>query len=179
MAKPPPNSVHPTSRQAWREWLSENHARQEGIWLVSFKKATGKPRLEYDETVEEALCFGWVDSKPSKLDEERSMLWFSPRKNGTGWSKLNKERVERLIKAGQMATSGLAKVKQAKKDGSWATLDAVEALLIPSDLASALAMSPPAAANFDAFPRSVKRGIFEPRFSISPTFLMETIRLSD
>ena len=161
MAKPPDNSVHPKSRQEWRLWLEKNHGRAEGIWLISYKKATGKPRFEYAGAVEEALCFGWVDSKPSKLDEERSMLWFAPRKRGTGWSKPNKERVEKLIKTGQMHPAGLAKVEAAKQDGSWTALDAVEALEIPADLERALAVNPVAREYFEAFPRSVKRGILE------------------
>lgn len=161
MPKAPPNSTHPKTRAEWRTWLEQNHTRAEGVWLISYKKATGKPRFEYDEAVEEALCFGWIDSKPNKLDEERSMLWFAPRKAGTGWSKPNKERVERMLKAGQMAPAGLAKVEAAKKDGSWTALDAVEALGIPPDLAQALKASKAAQQNFEAFPRSVKRGILE------------------
>ena len=157
----PPNSVHPLTRAEWRSWLEQNWSRTEGIWLVSYKKDTGKPRFEYDEAVEEALCFGWVDSKPNKLDDERSLLWFAPRKRGTGWSKPNKERVERLIAQGLMAPPGLAKIEAAKQDGSWTALDAVEALEIPPDLAEALASYPAAGKNFDAFPRSVKRGILE------------------
>jgi uncharacterized protein YdeI (YjbR/CyaY-like superfamily) len=153
--------VHPLSRSEWREWLAANHGRQQGVWLVSYKKSTGKPRMEYDEAVEEALCFGWVDSKPGKLDEERSLLWFAPRKAGTGWSKPNKERVERMLAAGQMAPAGMAKVDAAKLDGTWSMLDEVEALTVPPDLSAALAQIPPAAENFDAFPRSVKRGILE------------------
>ena len=133
MAYLPPNSVHPKSRAEWRKWLEKNHTRNEGVWLISFKKATGKPRVDYDESVEEALCFGWIDSKGNKLDEERSMLWFAPRRAGTGWSKFNKERVARLIKAKRLAPAGLAKINAAKKDGSWNALDAVEALEIPSD----------------------------------------------
>ena len=157
----PPNSVHPLTRAEWRSWLEQNWSRTEGIWLVSYKKDTGKPRFEYDEAVEEALCFGWVDSKPNKLDDQRSLLWFAPRKRGTGWSKPNKERVERLIAQGLMAPPGLAKIEAAKQDGSWTALDAVEALEIPPDLAEALASYPAAGKNFDAFPRSVKRGILE------------------
>jgi uncharacterized protein YdeI (YjbR/CyaY-like superfamily) len=111
--------------------------------------------------VEEALCFGWIDSKPNKLDDERSMLWFAPRKAGTGWSKINKERVERMIAAGRMAEAGLEKVEAARRDGSWFALDAVEALEIPPDLQSALAANGMALEYFDAFPRSVKRGILE------------------
>ncbi|MCS6910127.1 MAG: YdeI/OmpD-associated family protein [Anaerolineales bacterium] len=161
MAKPPPNSVHPKSRAEWREWLERNHARAEGVWLISYKKGTGKPRFEYDEAVEEALCFGWIDSKPKKLDEERSMLWFAPRKPGTGWSKANKERVEKMIAAGKMAPAGLAKVEAAKRDGSWTALDAIEALEIPPDLEKALAANPKAQEYFAAFPRSAKRSILE------------------
>lgn len=161
MATPPPNSVHPKSRAEWRKWLEENQARKEGIWLISYKKDTGKPRFDYDESVEEALCFGWVDSKPAKLDEERSMLWFAPRKPKTNWSKLNKDRVEKMIKAGLMSPAGLAKVEAAKKDGSWNALDGVEALEIPPDLAKALSKNKTAKEYFEAFPRSVKRGILE------------------
>lgn len=97
MVKVPENSIHPVTRAEWRTWLEQHHTRKQGIWLISYKKATGKPRFDYDEAVEEALCFGWIDSKPNKLDEERSLLWFAPRKPGTGWSKLNKERIDRLI----------------------------------------------------------------------------------
>jgi uncharacterized protein YdeI (YjbR/CyaY-like superfamily) len=161
MTTPPPNSTHPKSRAAWRAWLEKNHARAEGVWLVSYKKATGKPRMEYEEAVEEALCFGWIDSKPNKLDDERSLLWFAPRKAGTGWSKLNKERVARLIRAGLMTEAGLAKVKSARQDGSWNALDAVDALEMPSDLAQAFSENETARGYFEAFPKSVRRGILE------------------
>ncbi|MFN8435175.1 MAG: YdeI/OmpD-associated family protein [Anaerolineales bacterium] len=161
MTTPPPNSVHPKSRADWRKWLEENQDRKEGIWLISYKKDTGKPRFDYDESVEEALCFGWIDSKPAKLDDERSMLWFAPRKPKTNWSKLNKDRVEKMIKAGLMAPAGLAKVEAAKKDGSWNALDGVEALDIPPDLAKAFSKNKTAKEYFEAFPRSVKRGILE------------------
>ena len=161
MPHAPENSVHPLTRAEWRAWLERNHARGEGVWLVTFKKATGEPRVDYDEAVEEALCFGWVDSKPGRLDERRSLLWFSPRKPGSGWSRPNKERVERLIEEGLMAPAGLAVVHAAKEDGSWTALDAVEALEVPADLAAALAASGDAAKHFDGFPRSAKRGILE------------------
>jgi uncharacterized protein YdeI (YjbR/CyaY-like superfamily) len=158
---PPPNSTHPNTRAEWRAWLEKNHTRTEGVWLINHKKATGKPRVEYDEAVEEVLCFGWVDSKPGKLDDARSMLYFAPRKGGSGWSRPNKERVERLIASGLMMPAGLAKVNAAKKDGAWNALDAVEALEVPADLAKALAALPSAQANWDVFPRSARRGILE------------------
>jgi uncharacterized protein YdeI (YjbR/CyaY-like superfamily) len=80
MTAAPEPSVHPLSRAEWRQWLQANHARTTGIWLVSYKKATGKPRFDYGDAVEEALCFGWIDSKPNKLDDERTLMWFAPRK---------------------------------------------------------------------------------------------------
>lgn len=161
MSETPPNSVHPLSRAEWRAWLETNHTQTTGIWLISYKKATGKPRLEYEESVEEALCFGWIDSVANKLDEERSLLWFAPRKPRSGWSRPNKERVERLIQAGLMRPAGMAKIAAAQQDGSWSALDAVEALEIPPDLAAALADNPPATEHFTNFPRSVKRAILE------------------
>lgn len=161
MSKLPENSIHPETRALWRDWLEQNHTRTEGIWLVTYKKATGKARFAYNDAVEEALCFGWIDSKPNKLDEERSLLWFAPRRAGTGWSKLNKERVERLLQQGLMMPSGLAKVEAAKADGSWNALDAIEALEIPPDLELALTTMGAAKQNFGAFPKSVKRGILE------------------
>jgi uncharacterized protein YdeI (YjbR/CyaY-like superfamily) len=161
MVAPPDPSVHPLSREAWRRWLLENHRQATGVWLVSFKKATGKPRFDYDAAVEEALCFGWIDSKPNKLDAERSLLWFAPRKAGTGWSRPNKLRVERMTQAGLMAEAGIRKVESAQRDGSWTRLDTVEDLLIPDDLDQALGAYPQARDHFTAFPRSAKRGILE------------------
>jgi len=161
MSMLPPNAVHPPTREDWRTWLEQNHARQQGVWLVTHKKATGKPHVDYDAAVEEALCFGWVDSLPRKLDAARSLLYFAPRKPGSGWSRLNKERAARLIAQNRMAPAGLEKIEAAKQDGSWAFLDAVEALEIPPDLSAALAAHPPAATYFDAFPRSARRGILE------------------
>ncbi|NDJ77881.1 MAG: hypothetical protein GYB65_16655 [Chloroflexi bacterium] len=158
---PPPNSFHPQTRAEWRAWLEQHHTQADGVWFISYKKATGKPRVEYNDAVEEALCFGWIYSKPNQLDEERSMLWFAPRKSGSGWSRPNKERVARMIAAGQMAAVGLAKIEAAKADGSWAALDAIEALEIPPDLAAALDSYPAARQHFEGFPRSVKRGILE------------------
>jgi uncharacterized protein YdeI (YjbR/CyaY-like superfamily) len=149
------------TRGEWRAWLEQNHATSSGIWLVTFKKNAGERYLSYAETVEEALCFGWVDSKPGKLDELRSMLYFAPRKTKSGWAKPNKERIVRLLEAGLMRPAGLAKIEAAKLDGSWTFLDAVEALEVPADLEQALKEFPNASANFAAFPKSAKRGILE------------------
>ena len=151
----------PDALDDWRAWLAEHHGRRDGVWLVTWRVGSGGPRITYEEAVEQALCFGWVDSRPRALDERRTMLWFAPRKPGSGWSRPNKQRVERLLAAGLMAPAGRAVVERAQADGSWALLDAVEDLVVPDDLAAALAAHPPAAASWDAFPRSVRRGILE------------------
>jgi len=152
--------VEVDSRAAWRDWLLTNHRQSASIWLVTWKK--GDPRhLPYGEIVEEALCFGWVDSLPRKLDDTRSMLLLSPRRPGSAWSRLNKERVERMIAADLMQPAGLRKVDDAKRDGSWNRLDLVETLALPEDLALALAGQPGATENWNAFPRSARRGILE------------------
>jgi uncharacterized protein YdeI (YjbR/CyaY-like superfamily) len=149
------------SRAQWRRWLIRHHTRTTGIWLVTWKKKSGGPHVPYDDIVEEALAFGWVDSKPRALDEQRTMLWLAPRKAGTGWSAPNKARIARMTKAGSMHAAGLAKIEAAQRDGSWTKLDAVEQLVVPPDLVAACKRLPPAAKHFDAFPRSAKRGILE------------------
>ena len=117
--------------------------------------------MSYSDIIEELLCFGWIDSKPNALDEDHSLLWIAPRKETANWSKLNKERAQRLIAAGQMTEVGLQKIERAKLNGTWTALDTVEALELPPDLQSALAAFPQAQENFSAFPRSVKRNILE------------------
>jgi uncharacterized protein YdeI (YjbR/CyaY-like superfamily) len=153
--------VHPEDRAAWRAWLVEHHASAPGAWLVSWKTATGRPRIPYADAVEEALCVGWVDSRAGTVDEERSRLLFTPRKRGSGWSRPNKERIERLVAAGLMLPAGTAVVEAAMADGSWSALDDVENLVEPPELAAALDAHPPARGHWDGFPRSAKRAILE------------------
>jgi len=150
---------HPLNRGEWRDWLTENYAKSSGIWFVYFKKQTGKPRVSYDEAVEEALCFGWIDSLPRKFDEERSKLLFTPRKPKSVWSKLNKMRIEKLIKNGLMTKSGLVKIEAAKKDGSWNILDDSDNLKMSPDLVQELKAEKEAEKNFNAFSDSIKRTI--------------------
>ena len=144
-------------REAWRAWLAANHARSPGVWLIYSKKATGTSRLAYAEAVEEALCYGWIDSRPNALDEERAMQLFTPRKPGSPWSRVNKERIARLIETGAMAAPGQAKIDAAQRDGSWAAYDAIEDLIVPADLAAALAADPAAEAGYAAFGVSTKK----------------------
>jgi uncharacterized protein YdeI (YjbR/CyaY-like superfamily) len=151
--------IHPHSRAQWRDWLESNHAASTGVWLVSWRKHTGKDGPSYEDAVEEALCFGWIDSTGRKLDDDRTMLWFSPRKPGSGWARPNKERIERLMAAGLMTPAGQRVIDAARGDGSWSRLDDVENLVVPDDLAEAFDLRPPARQNWDAFPRSVRRSI--------------------
>lgn len=157
----PENSYLAKSRKAWRGWLSKEHESSTGVWLVTFKKTSGQPHLEYAAAVEEALCFGWIDSIQRKVDEQRSMLYFAPRKAGSGWSALNKQRIEKLQEEGVLMPAGIAKIEAAKKDGSWNKLDDIEKLLIPEDLRLELVKYKNATKFFDTFPKSVKRGILE------------------
>ena len=152
-------TVSASDRQAWREWLTQNHRTAEGIWLIYYKVKSRKPSVRYSEAVQEALCFGWIDSKAKSLDEERYQQIFTPRRPKSVWSKLNKQYIEELIEQGLMTEAGLAKIEAAKKDGSWTALDAVEALIIPEDLKQALAANKTAKTNFEAFNNSTKKAI--------------------
>ncbi len=154
----PDNAVHPTTRRAWRRWLQENHQRGRGVWLISYRNRTGRPRVEYEDAVEEALCFGWIDSMVKTIDEERGAQWYAPRRPRTGWSRSNKQRVERLIEAKLMKPAGLAAIEAASQDGSWEMYDLAEALEVPDDLARALKRHRGARETFDGFPKSVRRG---------------------
>jgi uncharacterized protein YdeI (YjbR/CyaY-like superfamily) len=145
----------------WRAWLEDNHATESGMFVVSWRPSTGRPAIAYAEMVEEALCFGWVDSRQVRLDEDRTMLWFTPRRRGAGWSPSNKERVERLIASGHMREAGHEVIAAAQTDGSWTKLDAINNLELPPDLTGELARHAGAAESFDGFPRSVRRGILE------------------
>ncbi|MDZ8186373.1 MAG: YdeI/OmpD-associated family protein [Nostoc sp. ChiSLP02] len=149
----------PNSRQEWREWLEKNHSNYSGIWLIYYKVKSGKPSLRYNEAVKEALCFGWIDSKVKSLDEERYMQMFTPRKPKSVWSKLNKQYIEELIEQGLMSKAGLEKIASAKQNGSWESLDAVEALTIPSDLKQAFKANKTAKDYFEAFSNSSKKNI--------------------
>lgn len=157
----PEGAFEPDSRAGWRAWLETHHGTSTGVWLVLRKRSAGPVNLSGDEAVEEALCFGWIDSKPRKLDETRSMLYLAPRKPGSGWSAVNKARVERMRAAGLMTAAGQAKIDAAVRDGSWTLLDTVDALEVPPDLETALAQEAGARERWDAFPRSAKRGILE------------------
>ncbi|NNC12633.1 hypothetical protein HII28_12190 [Planctomonas sp. JC2975] len=131
--------VHCEDPAAWRAWLLRNHDSSSGVWLVSWRRPTGRPAMTYDESVTEAVAVGWVDSQAKTIDEERSALWFGPRRPGSPWAGTNKVRVTRLESDGRMTDAGRRVIEIAKADGSWTLLDDAEALVVPDDLAVALA----------------------------------------
>ena len=151
--------VYPGTREAWRNWLTENHTQTAPIWLIYDKVSAGNCRLTYDEAVEEALCFAWIDSKVNTLDATRFKQVFSPRKPNSTWSKVNKWRVEVLIAQGLMMPPGLAKIERAKQNGTWTVLDAIEELIVPPDLMEALAENAMARNYFEKFSPSSKKVI--------------------
>ena len=148
---------HPKTRVEWREWLAINHDRSKGVRLVLIKKGADIPGIMYSDAVEEALCFGWIDSTPGKLDEQRYTLYMSPRKPKSVWSKINKQRIQKLVKEGRMTEAGLAKIESAKKDGSWNRLDAIDDLAMPTDFIEQLSANAEAKRNFEAFSASSKK----------------------
>lgn len=147
--------------RSWRSWLRQNHESAKNVWLIIYKKESGVPSVYYTEAVEEALCFGWIDSKPNKRDEESYYQFFSKRNPKSNWSKVNKAKAEELIKAKRMAKAGMAAIEVAKKNGTWTALDEVDNSIIPDDLEKALAKNKPALKNFEAFPKSSKKIILE------------------
>lgn len=151
--------VEVTSRAQWRAWLKKHHTRTTGIWLVTYKKHVTGKYLSFPDLVQEALCFGWIDSLPRKLDADRTMHYLSPRKPKSMWSAVNKRHVEELVAKGLMTAAGLRKIEAAKADGSWDTLNAVDALEMPKDLKNALAKDKTAKKHFDAFPPSARKFI--------------------
>ncbi len=148
-------------RKSWREWLRKNHNKCQSIWLIIYKKESPTPSVYYEEAVEEALCFGWIDSKPNKRDNESFLQFFARRQPRSNWSALNKKRVEKLLEKGLMQPAGIAMIDLAKKTGTWSALDNVEALQYPPDLQKALSKNKIALENFNSFPKSVKKGILE------------------
>jgi len=149
--------VYFADKDSLHKWLEENHTKEKSIWLVHDKFKNSK--LSYNEIVEEALCFGWIDSTLKKLDENRNMIYFSRRNPKSIWAKSNKERVERLIKEHRMKPAGLAVIERAKNDGSWSEFDAVENLIVPPELKKALAQNKLAQINFENFSPSVRKQI--------------------
>ncbi|MBM3132531.1 MAG: hypothetical protein FJZ95_05800 [Chloroflexi bacterium] len=152
------NAKHFASGDEFRAWLEGHHAAESELWLVRYKKHTGKPTIAYEEAVEEALCFGWIDGLVRRIDEERYAIRFSPRKPKSTWSQANKERVERMITEGRMTEAGLARVRDGKASGEWHNAASREdPAQMPNDLQKALAANPAAQRSFEALAPSYRK----------------------
>jgi uncharacterized protein YdeI (YjbR/CyaY-like superfamily) len=161
MPSPEVPTFCPASRQHWREWLLAHHAEQQAVWLVYHKKHTGMPSLTWSEAVSEALCFGWIDSQAKPIDGNTYRQLFSCRKPRSGWSRVNKEKIQQLLADGLMMPAGLAAIETAQQNGSWALLDEVDALVLPPDLAQALQASPAADNYFASLSRTDRRNMLQ------------------
>ncbi|MFA5102707.1 MAG: YdeI/OmpD-associated family protein [Candidatus Thermoplasmatota archaeon] len=144
-------------RNEWRLWLENHHRTKKEIWLLHYKKQAKKPFLNHIDAVEEALCFGWIDSKLKKIDDERFILKYTPRKPKSVWSKINKEKAEILMQSGKMTQAGLEKIEEAKQQGLWdiAYTNKVREQ-IPADLTLALQKDQIAWTNFQQFANSYR-----------------------
>ncbi len=154
-------SFYPTSKQQWRAWLKKNHAKKTSVWLICYKVKSGKPTITWSEAVDEALCFGWIDSIRRPVDEEKFLQFFGKRKPVSTWSKVNKEKVQNLIAQGRMTAAGLVCIDIAKQNGSWTILDKVEALIIPTDLNKAFKTQKGSREFFLSLSKSVKKSILQ------------------
>lgn len=150
-------TFYPQTIEQWRKWLQDNHHRDQGIWLIQYNKKSGKPTISWSDAVDEALCFGWIDSLKKKLNEEASIQYFGKRKPKSTWSKINKQKVEKLIAENRMTNAGLITIKTAKENGSWEILDSVEELIIPDDLMLALSNRVDAKEFFHSLSKSIKK----------------------
>jgi uncharacterized protein YdeI (YjbR/CyaY-like superfamily) len=155
------NTIICTDIREWREWLEMNHKQIDSVWLTIYHKNSAVASVTYDEAVDEALCFGWIDSKPNKRNDESYYVFFAKRNPRSNWSRVNKNKISRLIREGRMAAPGLEMVELAKKSGTWNALDEVEKLMVPEGLQVEFEVYPNAFKNWKNFPPSVKRGILE------------------
>lgn len=152
------NELYVKTREEWRAWLEKNHTISKGVWLIYYKKHTGKPRIPYNDAVEEALCFGWIDSLVKKLDEKRYCQKFTPRNKNSEWSDLNKQRVQNMIDSGLMTEAGLLKIRTAQQSGKWDRKPKIHmALKMPGEFEKILKSNETAAKNFEKLPPSYKR----------------------
>ncbi len=160
-SKLPAPEFYARDRKAWRKWLDKNHQVLESVWLIIYKKDSAISSVNYEEAVEEALCYGWIDSKPQKRDDDCFLLTFSKRKPKSVWSAINKKRIEKLKAENLMQPAGLAAIEIAINNGSWTSIDKVEAMEMPEELVKAFKQNKKAKENFDSFPPSAKKGIYQ------------------
>ena len=153
------DSFCPSNKEAWRKWLEINHKTKDSVWLIFYKKKSPNPNLTWSEAVDEAICFGWIDSVKKTIDKERYKQYFSKRKVKSNWSKINKDKVACLTEQNLIAEAGYESIKVAKSNGSWTLLDEVEALIVPKDLEQNLDAVKGARAYFEGLSKSAKKGL--------------------
>lgn len=149
----------PSNPEDWRKWLSQHHEHEKGVWLVIYKKSSKTPNLSWSQAVDEALCYGWIDSVKQTIDNEKYRQYFTKRKPKSTWSKVNKEKVEQLIKNGKMTKAGADAIEIAKQNGYWTLLDSVEQLIIPNDLQQQLDKHPDAKSYFLSLNKATQKGM--------------------
>lgn len=152
---------HFSTPEEWRAWLMENHEVKEGIWMVCYKKGAAQSSISWREAVDQALCFGWIDSRKKTVNNDYSLQFFGKRKPKSTWSKINKDKVAHLLAAGLMTKLGLESIQIAQENGSWTILDDVEALIIPEDLRAALSAAPTADLFFQSLSKSNKKMLLQ------------------
>ena len=151
---------HPRDAEDWWSWLAAHHDdRVPGIWLIEWRRASGRVPVAYEDLVAAALAHGWIDGTRRTIDDERAEMWFTRRRPGSQWTRLSKERVARVEASGRMTDAGRAVIARAQADGTWSLLDAAEDGAVPDDLAAALAARPGAREHFDGFRPGVRRSI--------------------
>ena len=161
MEKKEPETFCPASREAWRLWLQENHHSKQAVWLIYYKKKSAVPSITYSDAVDEALCFGWIDSTAKSLDHETFKQYFCKRKPNSVWSKINKGKIQRLTAEGLMMPAGYQCIEIAKQNGSWAILDEVEELIIPKDLEKTFKTKPGSKDFFLSLSKSTRKAILQ------------------
>ncbi|MEQ8358736.1 MAG: YdeI/OmpD-associated family protein [Cytophagales bacterium] len=149
----------PKNPSDWQNWLIENHKNEKGVWLIIYKKGSPKQNITWSEAVDEALCFGWIDSIKKPIDEEKYKHYYGPRKEKSIWSKVNKDKVENLIASNRIVEAGLKSIETAKKNGSWTFLDSVEALEVPIDLENEFAKHKGSKEYYNSLSKSIQKGM--------------------
>ena len=147
----------PANRKEWRQWLRSNHNKQAAVWLIMYKRDSGRPTISWTEAVEEALCYGWIDGRRKPVDDESFVQYFCRRKPKGTWSKINKEKVQELIDKKLMTKAGLAAIETAKQNGAWNSLDEAEELIVPEDLEKAFKLHPGSKQYFTGLSKSVRK----------------------
>ncbi|WP_264537676.1 YdeI/OmpD-associated family protein [Flavobacterium sp. N1736] len=154
-------TFYPKNQKDWRDWLEKNHDSKQSIWLVCYKKQANKPTIAWSDAVDEALCFGWIDSTRKSIGDNTFIQFFTRRKPNSVWSKINKAKIERLISDGLMQKAGYDCIEKAKENGSWTILDEVEELTIAEDLEKEFEVNPGSKEYFMSLSKSVKKAILQ------------------